>query len=52
LTEKIAGVNSIMEALKGQRKVHKIFIQEGRQGNKIEELVTYARKKGVFCTVS
>ncbi|HPF43522.1 MAG TPA: 23S rRNA (guanosine(2251)-2'-O)-methyltransferase RlmB [Syntrophomonadaceae bacterium] len=48
MTEKIAGVNSIMEALKGQRKVHKIFIQEGRQGNKIEELVTYARKKGVF----
>jgi 23S rRNA (guanosine2251-2'-O)-methyltransferase len=48
VTEKIAGVNSIMEALKGQRKVHKIFIQEGRQGRKVEELIHYAQKKGIF----
>jgi len=48
VTEKLAGVNSIMEALKGQRKVNKIFIQEGRQGKKTEELVHYAQKKGVF----
>ena len=45
MTEKLAGVNSIMEALKGPRRVHKIFILEGRQSKKIEELVHYAREK-------
>jgi len=48
MKEKLAGVNSIMEALKGRRKVHKIYIQEGRQGKKIQELIQIARKKGVF----
>lgn len=48
MTEKLAGINSIMEALKGPRKVHKVFILEGRQSKKIEELVHYAQKKGVF----
>lgn len=48
MTEKLAGVNSIMEALRGQRKVHKIFIQEGHQSKKVEELVYYAQKKGIF----
>lgn len=48
MIEKLAGVNSIMEALKGRRRVHKIFIQEGRQGKKIEELLGLARRKGVF----
>jgi len=48
MQEKLAGVNSIMEALKGKRKVHKIFVQEGRGGKRIEELVKFAQKKGVF----
>ncbi len=48
MTEKLAGVNSIMEALKGSRKVHKIFVLEGRQSRKVEELAHYAQKKGVF----
>jgi 23S rRNA (guanosine2251-2'-O)-methyltransferase len=49
MQEKLAGVNSIMEALRGQRKVHKIYIQEGRGGKKIEELVQQAQKKGIYC---
>jgi 23S rRNA (guanosine2251-2'-O)-methyltransferase len=48
MKEKLAGVNSIMEALKGQRKVQKILIQEGRAGKRIEELVKLATKKGVY----
>jgi len=46
--EKLAGVNSIMEALRGRRRVHKIYIQEGRGGKRIEELITLAGKRGVF----
>lgn len=48
MKEKLAGVNSIMEALKGRRKVQKILIQEGRTGKKVDELVRLANKKGVF----
>ncbi|MGI5920548.1 MAG: 23S rRNA (guanosine(2251)-2'-O)-methyltransferase RlmB [Syntrophomonadaceae bacterium] len=48
MKEKLAGVNSIMEALKGRRKVQKIFIQEGRSGRRIEELVRLAAKKGIY----
>lgn len=49
MQEKLAGVNSIMEALRGRRKIHKIYVQEGRGGKKIEELVQLARKKGIYC---
>ncbi len=48
MTEKLAGINSIMEALKGKRKVHKIFIQTGKKGKRWDELLALARKKGVF----
>lgn len=48
MTEKLAGINSIMEALKGKRKVHKIFIQTGKKGKRWDELLAVARKKGVF----
>ncbi|MEA4926055.1 MAG: 23S rRNA (guanosine(2251)-2'-O)-methyltransferase RlmB [Syntrophomonadaceae bacterium] len=48
MQEKLAGVNSIMEALRGKRKVHKIYVQEGRGGKRIEELLRFAQKKGVF----
>ena len=48
MKEKLAGVNSIMEALRGRRRVHKIYIQEGRGGKRIEELITLAGKRGVF----
>lgn len=49
MQEKLAGVNSIMEAMRGKRRVHKIFIQEGRGGKRIEDLIKLAHKKGVFC---
>lgn len=49
MQEKLAGVNSIMEALRGRRRVHKIYIQEGRGGKRIEELLRLAQKKGIYC---
>jgi len=48
MQEKLAGVNSIMEALRGKRKVHKIYIQEGRGGKRIDELLRVAQKKGIY----
>lgn len=48
MQDKVAGVNSIMEALRGKRRVHKIFLQEGRGGKRIEDLLSLARKKGIF----
>jgi 23S rRNA (guanosine2251-2'-O)-methyltransferase len=48
MQDKLAGVNSIMEALRGKRKIHKIFVQEGRGGKKIEDLLSLAKKKGIF----
>lgn len=48
MQEKLAGVNSIMEALKGRRKIHKIFVQEGRGGKRIEELLKLAERRGVY----
>lgn len=48
MKDKIAGVNAIMEALRGQRKVHKIFILEGRGGKRLDELESLAQKKGIY----
>lgn len=48
MKEKLVGINSIMEALQGRRKIHKIYVQEGRQGKRITDLLTLAQGKGVF----
>lgn len=48
MTDKLAGINAIMEALKGRRKIHKIFVLSGKKNQRLEELLLIARKKGVF----
>lgn len=48
MKEKLVGINSIMEALKGRRKIHKIYVQEGRQGKRLTDLLNLAQVKGVF----
>lgn len=48
MTDKLAGINAIMEALKGRRKIHKILVQSGKKNQRLEELLGLARKKGVF----
>ncbi len=48
MKDKLAGVNSIMEALRAGRKIHKIYIQEGREGKRIEELTRLAASRGIY----
>ncbi|MGS0765777.1 23S rRNA (guanosine(2251)-2'-O)-methyltransferase RlmB [Syntrophomonas curvata] len=48
MKEKLAGVNSVMEALKGRRKIDKIYMLNSRQNKRTEELVRLAGKKGVY----
>ncbi len=49
MKEKLAGINSIVEALKGRRKIDKILVQENRQqGKRMAELLQLASKKGVY----
>lgn len=36
-----------MEALQGQRKVHKIYVQGGQQGKRIADLLVLAQTKGI-----
>lgn len=48
MREKLAGVNSVMEALKGRRKIDKIYMLNSRQNKRTEELVRLAGKRGVY----
>lgn len=48
MTDKLVGINPIMEALKGRRKIHKIYVQTGKKNQRLEELLLAARKRGVF----
>ena len=49
MSERIAGMNSVFEALQGTGRVHKIYVQEGREGKRMQELLALAEKRGVFC---
>ncbi len=49
MAERIAGMNSVFEALQGKGKVHRIYVQEGRGGKRMQALLDLAAKKGVFC---
>jgi hypothetical protein len=52
MKEKLAGINSIVEALKAQRKIDRILVQENRQeGKRMAELLRLARKKGIYVQV-
>jgi tRNA G18 (ribose-2'-O)-methylase SpoU len=53
MKEKLAGINSIVEALKAQRKIDRILVQENRQeGKRMAELLRLARKKRDLCAGS
>lgn len=49
MAETLTSINSILEALRGRRRVQKIYIQEGKNNPKINELLQLAEKRGVFC---
>lgn len=48
MREKIAGINAVTEMLKAKRRlIYRIFIQEGKKGEKIEELIRLAEKNNI-----
>lgn len=49
MADRIAGMNSVFEALQGQGRVHRIYVQEGRAGKRMQELLDLAAKRGIYC---
>ncbi len=47
MKEQLAGINSIMEALKGQREIQEIYVQKGRRSKRMGEIGELARDKGI-----
>lgn len=43
----IIGRNAVMELLKGNRDINKLFIQEGLSGEKINEILSLSKQKGI-----
>ena len=46
-TDLIAGRNAVSEALRGNRSINKIVVQEGARGGSLGELLALAKSKGV-----
>ena len=46
-TDLIAGRNAVMEALRGQRSINKLLVQENARGGSIGELLALAKQKNV-----
>lgn len=46
-TDLIAGRNAVTEALRGQRSINKLLVQENARGGSIGELLALAKKKNV-----
>ncbi len=47
MREILGGINSVTEALRGQRKFHKIYVEQERHNPRIEEILVLAQKKSV-----
>lgn len=45
MRELVFGINAVSEALKGQRRVYKIYAQRERQDKRLEEILTLVREK-------
>lgn len=43
----IAGRNAVSEALRSQRSINKILLQEGAHGGSLSEIIALAKQKGV-----
>ena len=43
----IAGRNAVSEALRSQRSINKILLQEGAHGGSLGEIIALAKQKGV-----
>jgi len=43
----IAGRNAVMEALRSQRSINKILVQDGAKGGSVSEIIAVARERGL-----
>ncbi len=48
--DKLEGRNSIMEALKANRTINKLFVSKGEREGSIRQIVAIARQKGIIIT--
>lgn len=48
--DKLEGRNSIMEALKANRTINKLFIAKGEKEGSIRQIIAIARQKGIITT--
>ncbi|MDR1616149.1 MAG: 23S rRNA (guanosine(2251)-2'-O)-methyltransferase RlmB [Syntrophomonadaceae bacterium] len=48
MKDKLAGINSVMEALKNKRKIYRILIQEGHRGGRLRDLLEEAKRRGIY----
>lgn len=48
--DKLEGRNSIMEALKANRTINKLFVSKGEREGSIRQIVAMARQKGIIIT--
>lgn len=47
VTDIIAGRNAVLEALRGQRSINKIIVQDGATGGSLGEIIGLAKSKGI-----
>lgn len=52
MREILGGINSVTEALRGQRKFHKLHVEQERHNPRIEEILKLAHKKSVSIQTS
>ena len=45
MSEFLAGRNAVLEALKSERSINKLFVQQGQSTGSIRELIALAREK-------
>ncbi|ACL77609.1 23S rRNA (guanosine(2251)-2'-O)-methyltransferase RlmB [Ruminiclostridium cellulolyticum] len=49
-SDKLEGRNSVMEALKANRTINKLFIAKGEKEGSIRQIIALARQKGIITT--
>ncbi len=45
---KLSGANSVLEAIRSRRHVHRIYILEGKSSKKYDEILRLAKQRGIF----
>lgn len=48
MSSKLAGPNSVIEAMRSRRRIHRIYILEGKSGKKFDEITRLAGQRGIF----